>query len=250
MRKFIGYFDYLGFKDFILNNDLEYQRMIIDNIFRDIESSLGKGKQKEAEHRIIADMAESRINCTNFSDTVIFWSNDDSIESLKEIIEVTYSFNQEAINYLFPVRGTILYGEIVHVDFRQANEGGGVYNINSIFGKGMVEAHLKTEQQNWAGTVIDQSIIKFLNENDNNPSDFLFKYAKRYKIPYKPGIEITDEEFAFCLVKNKLNKTAYENFKSGIEENFSNHNKKISSPNAKIKLENTLLYLKSFRDDE
>ena len=44
MNKFIAYFDFLGFKDFILNNDIEYQNQIMNNIFRDIESSLGNGK--------------------------------------------------------------------------------------------------------------------------------------------------------------------------------------------------------------
>jgi hypothetical protein len=46
MKKFIAYFDYLGFKQFIDNNDLEYQRKIVGNNFRDIESALGQGKSK------------------------------------------------------------------------------------------------------------------------------------------------------------------------------------------------------------
>ena len=164
MKKFIGYYDYLGFTDFIMNNDHDYQRNIMGNIFRDIESSLGRGKVKESSQGILADLKDSRINCINFSDTVIFWTIDDSIDSLYELIEVTHKFNWQTNIYFFPARGAIHYGEIEHVDYRQLNQGGGVYNINSIFGKGMVEAYQKAEQQDWAGTVIDQSIIEFLKK--------------------------------------------------------------------------------------
>lgn len=41
MKKFIAYFDYLGFKQFIDNNDLVYQRKIVGNNFPDIENALG-----------------------------------------------------------------------------------------------------------------------------------------------------------------------------------------------------------------
>lgn len=44
MNCFIAYFDYLGYSKFIENNDLDYQKKIIRNNFRDIESALGKGK--------------------------------------------------------------------------------------------------------------------------------------------------------------------------------------------------------------
>lgn len=39
------YFDYLGFKKFTENSDLNYQRKIVGNNFRDIESTLGKGNE-------------------------------------------------------------------------------------------------------------------------------------------------------------------------------------------------------------
>ena len=55
MRKFIAYFDYLGFKKFILNNDPENQGRIMNNIFRDIVNFLGKGKLKEGKQGVVAD---------------------------------------------------------------------------------------------------------------------------------------------------------------------------------------------------
>jgi hypothetical protein len=247
MKKFIGYFDYLGFKDFILNNDLAYQNRIMNNIFRDIESALGNGKYKEASIGVIADLSESRINCVNFSDTVVFWTKDASIDSLKELLDVTYQFNYQAIEYFFPARGAIFFGDIVHVDFRQQNEGGGLYNLNSIFGQGLVEAHLKTEQQAWAGSVIDQSVINVLLEREINPDEFLKEYAKKYKIPYKPEFEVDFEEFALCLCKGNLNDEAFKNVSNSIARNFTDHKKSIDHPDVKLKLENTIKFLESFK---
>ena len=89
MNRFIAYFDYLGFKKFIENNTLDYQKRIVVNNFRDIENALGKGKTKPAKYGVIADLSESKINCINFSDTVVFWTNDDSIDSLIEILGTT-----------------------------------------------------------------------------------------------------------------------------------------------------------------
>ena len=246
MKKFIGYFDYLGFKDFILNNDLEYQNRIMNNIFRDIESALGNGKFKEAIIGVIADLSDSKINCINFSDTVVFWTNDDSLDSLRELLEVTFQFNYQAIKYFFPVRGSIVFGDIVHADFRQKNEVGGFYNLNSIYGNGLVNAHIKTEYQDWAGSVIDQTVINVLLAREINPEEFLNQYAKKYNIPYKPGYEVDFEEFALCLGKGYLNDEAFKNISTDIERNFADHKKSIDNPGVRIKLDNTIKFLKSF----
>lgn len=246
MNKFIAYFDFLGFKDFILNNDIEYQNQIMNDIFRDIESSLGNGKLIKSQKGLISYISESRKNCINFSDTIIFWTNDNTIESLKEITEVAYKFNWKAINFFFPIRGALVFGEIIHADYRHYNDSGGKYNINSVFGRGIVEAHFKAESQDWAGSVIDQSVINFLIENNLEPTSYLSDYAKQYKIPYKPGITVKNYEFAFRLIKGTINELANKNLRNRIERNFANHKKDISEPSVKIKLENTLEYLKSF----
>ncbi len=152
------------------------------------------------------------------------------------------------LTIFFPVRGALSYGEIIHADYRQCNDGGGKYNINSVFGKAIVEAHIKAESQDWAGSVIDQSIIDFLIENDLEPISYLSDYATQYKIPYKTNIKIMESEFAFRLVKGSLNEEAYKNYSNSIERNFADHKKDISDPRVKLKLKNTLEYLRSFKD--
>jgi hypothetical protein len=249
MKRFIAYFDYLGFKQFIDNNDLDYQTRIVGNNFRDIESALGQGKSKEAPHGYIADLSNSRINCINFSDTVVFWTNDDTEASLMEILEVAHKFNWQAIDFFFPARGSVVYGEIVYVDFKQKNEAGGLYNINSVFGKGLVRAHEKAEKQHWAGTVLDDSFIDELVNRGYDIDTFLKPYAKKFKVPYKNGLEIPDE-FVMRIIKGQLNDEAFKNYGNGIRENFARHNKSTDNQDVKEKIENTIKFLASFYDND
>lgn len=85
------------------------------NNFRDIESALGQGKYKQSSHGLIADISSSRINCINFSDTVVFFTNDTTEQSLVEILEVAYKFNKQAISMFFPARGALVFGEMRYV---------------------------------------------------------------------------------------------------------------------------------------
>lgn len=245
MERFIAYFDYLGFKEFIERNDLDYQKRIIGNNFRDMEGALGLGKYKKVPHGIIADISDSSINCINFSDTVIFFTNDTTDSSLEEILKVAHTFNWTAIDYCFPVRGSIVLGEMIYVDYKKNNQKGGIYNINSVFGKGLVNAYLKADSQDWAGTVLDRSFVEEIERRGYNIDEFLSPYAKRYMVPYKNGIT-NEEEFVLNIIKGDLNEEALKNYSQSIRDNFSAHNKSVNNEGVQRKIDNTLLFLNSY----
>ncbi|WPR77704.1 hypothetical protein [Algoriphagus sp. NG3] len=247
MKKFIAYFDYLGFRQFIEKNDILAQKRGMGNIFREIEQAIAKEKTTDAPHGIIADLEESNINCINFSDTIIFWTEDDSVDSLKEILEVSYIFNWRTNGYFFPARGAIVHGELEAVDFSYLNGKGRNYNINSVFGRGLISAYEKAESQNWAGTVVDHSIIGFLEGIGENPETFLEPWCIPYFIPYKNGVWKV-KEFAFILVKGGLNDEAFNNWSKGIRDNFENYNKGPLDPRTEEKLKNTIEFLRGFKN--
>jgi hypothetical protein len=251
MNRFIAYFDYLGFKEFIETNDLEYQKRIIGNNFRDMESALGQGKYKEATQGLIADISNTQINCINFSDTVVFFTNDTTKTSLIEILEVAYKFHWQAINFCFPVRGALVFGEMVYVDFKQNNGGSGIYNINSVFGKGLVKAHLRADEQHWAGTVIDESFLSEIIRKGHDIDDFLKPYAKKYNVPYKKRVE-AKEEYVLNLVKGTLNDISFKNVSNNIIENFAQHNKSVADERVQEKIANTIRFLETYyvKEDE
>lgn len=248
-KRFIAYFDYLGFKDFIMNNPVEYQEKFISNIFRDIENALALGKIKRPSPGVaVADMENSNLHCINFSDTVIFYTNDDSPESLKEIIEVADMFNWQCVDYFFPVRGCLYYGEAVDKNYSTKTGSVGTYRVNSIIGTGLIHAYQKAEAQSWAGSIIDETVVNYIRAVIGNADDFLKPFAKKYKVPYKMKIENQQEEWVFNLVKveGKLVEEGFTNMRKNIIDNFGKHNKNTKSDRVQEIIQNTVSFLKSY----
>lgn len=246
---YIAYFDFLGFKEFIINNTDENELMRrMGHIFRDIESALGQGEFQEPRNGVVlADLSNSKLNVLNISDTVVFWTNDTNRESLEELIKVAYDFNWMENTYNFPVRGSITKGKIRIVNGKTKNDKGGSYGVSCLYGKGIVNAHLKAESQDWAGTVIDDSIINEF-KNEEEASAFLKPYAVKYKVPYKPGIKQDNEEFVLRLTKGKLNPESFKNLSADIDRVFSQDNKSTSHPSVQKKIENTVDFLSTFKE--
>lgn len=248
MKSFIAYFDFLGFQNFIEKNDLTTQKKVMGQIYRDIELAMGVARKNflNSGRNAIPDISESKLNCINFSDTVVFWTLDDSESSLSELIKVAHEFNRRAIESTFPVRGSIVFGEIIHNLYDDRNINGAQYAINSVFGYGIIIAHQKTQRQNWAGTVLDNSLIEELQQKGYNVDEYLRKYATRYRVPYKKNIELNDE-FVLNLITGSSNDKAIENVKRYIRENFSRHNKAVDAPDIQEKLTNTFFFLESYK---
>ncbi len=246
MKRFIAYFDYLGFKEFILNNDLDFQKQIMGNNFRDIEMAIGQDKFIEAPHGFQADLSESRIHCINFSDSVIFYTESDDEADLIELLEVAHRFNWHSIGYTFPVRGALVYDELVAVPYKEENSAGGTYNVNSVFGKGLVRAYSKADSQHWAGTVVAQSVIDKIKEMGIDSEQFLSHYAKRYHVPYRNEIA-HEPEFVLNLIKpGSLNKETFSQMSKDIKDNFADLNKSVDHPGVQEKLTNTIAFLGSY----
>lgn len=245
---FIAYFDFLGFKEFILNNDEETLIRRMGHIFRDIEFAIGQGKYQEPfEGKILADLSHSKLNTLNISDTVVFWTNDTSMKSLEELLKVAYDFNWRENLYNFPLRGSITKGKISIVDGRNKNEKGGSYGVSCLYGKGIVNAHIKAESQVWAGTVIDNSIISEFN-SEVEATGFLESYAVKYKVPYKSEVIQDDEEFVLRLTKGTLNPESFKNLSADLERVFSQDNKSTSHPSVQLKIKNTIDFLSTFKE--
>lgn len=250
MKKYIAYFDYLGFRQFIENNDLREQKRGMSHRWRDIEQALSKEETIIAKSgTAIADLDKAKINCINFSDTVVFWTNDDSLESLAEIMEVTYLFNWKTNVFFFPARGSLVYGEIEAPKFEHPSESNTFYNINSVYGKGLISAYEKAESQNWAGTVLDKSIIDQIRNFSPILDNLLDKLAIQYNIPYKIG-KSNEFEYAFKLVDGKINYKYFENRSKTIKDNFENWKKGPLDIKTLEKYQNTIEFLKSALDTE
>lgn len=246
MKRYIEYFDFLGYKQFIENNDSDHIKRRVGHILRDIELSLGQGKLKQGPNFAYGDTSKTRINSLTFSDTVLFWTQDDSIESLQELLKVTREFYWRKVMYDFPLRGALCYDDVELIHAHQSNDQGAQYIVNMIYGKGLVRTHLKAEDQDWAGFVIDDSVIQEI-EKQTDVATFLDSFAVKYKVPYKTPKENQEEEFVYRIVKDTLNERAFENVSQGITETFYHDNKTVND-RVQVIIDNTINYLSIFKE--
>lgn len=246
MKRFIGYFDLLGYKAFILNNDTAEVRRRLEHVLLTIESSLGRGIYEDAPGgEYAAELKNSSIQCLNISDTIMFWTKDDSDASLAEFLDVCDKFNWGMNTYQFPVRGALVYEEIEMIRGGHHSTAGGMYSVNTMYGKGLINAHLKCEGQMWAGTVVDKSLEDFVASSAAGIST-LDAIAIKYIVPYKKAPENQIEEYALRLVSEPLNETAFRNLCSDLEGVFK-ADKKGMGGTASQKLANTLLFAEQFK---
>ncbi len=247
MKRYIAYFDFLGYKSFILNNTEEYVLTRANHILRDIELALAQDNDLlPMGNVLVADLESFKINCLNISDTVIFWTKDNSLESLEQLLAVANQFNSREILHNIPVRGVVVCDAMEMLKGQDTNAEGAVYSKNLIYGRGLISAHLKSENLNFAGCVIDNSVIAEI-ETETDVEAFMSPFAKLYPVPYKQAMADQPDEYILNLVSQPLNDLAYDNYKNNIESRFAADNKPVDSPRVQELILNTVQCLESYR---
>lgn len=169
---------------------------------------------------------------------------DDSVESCLDLLNVCYEFNYRNVLHNFPLRGCIIYDSFKMVQGKHYNANGAVYSPNLMYGKGLYHAHEKAEELNWAGSVIDASLLQRVS-NDGRIQSFLAEYAMEYEVPYKNGV--TNREYALRLSHGSLNEVAHGNWIRMVRETFERDNKGIG-PGVEEKIANTIRFIDAHRE--
>ena len=245
MKRFIGYFDLMGYKQFIMKNDTPEARRRLEHVLRDIETSLGRGEYLDTPRGYVADLSRSTLRSLSISDTIIFWTQDDSDASLEEFLDVCYRLNWSLNTYNFPIKGLMTYDEMEMIQGSDRNDNGGSYSVNTMYGKGLVNAHLKCDEQNWAGTTVDAALSDCIEAKGLTP--LLERVAIKTMVPYKRPPENQTEEYALRLVSKPLNEQAFQNLQRDIRRVFEADHKGLNARAAEM-LNNTLLFAEKFKE--
>ena len=226
-NRFIAYFDLLGYKEFIMNNSEDKLVDRLNNIFAYVAIALSRGKsrRKEKGDGFVSDISDISINCINISDTIIYYSNDDTLESFREILETAAQFN-DVINRSFPTRGALTCGGITFYEYSADSEKGGSYRQNVLTGKGLVEAHEKGENLNIASCVIDKSVIDTISKQNGNIENLVKDQAILYKVPYKKENPRPAEEY--LMTRTISDKESYKSKTKELADAFKMDNKTIT----------------------
>jgi len=249
MDTYIAYFDILGFKEFIENNEKAYVEKNFRNIFRESQTAIsGETFIEYAPIGLVPDLNKAEINCMHFSDSIIFWTNDFSTESFKKMVNVCYTFYWQCMKYSFPVRGCLVFGDIEFKPFQIKSKGKGIFQNSSLYGKALISAYLKAESQDWAGCYIDKSAIQTVEENAINELINENKVVY-YPVPLKDGTQ--SFEYTVRIIGGSLNNMAFKNLAKGIERIFTLHmNGKPITESVIRKQNNTIKFLDYFRIDK
>jgi hypothetical protein len=252
MANFLAYFDLLGYKKFIENNSAEYLYSRTDHFGRNIEMALALDHPpviSEKRGVAIPDISHSTLNCLTFSDTVILWTQSNTLQDFEEILRVAHKYNQFNVTLDFPSRGCIVFGDIWYKPFDADNLRGGRYMLNMIYGKALVDAHEKAEAMSWAGCMLDSSAITYA-QSIGNIDQLLKDYTMWYDIPFKIRKDGKDEEIKLSGYALRLTYGSIlisEHMEKNIASAFIKDNKGNIDGRIKVIFDNTIEFLKAHK---
>lgn len=238
----IAYFDILGFKDFINYNKDKPEE--IERIYGNImlTSQLSTTEGKFHPKLPVPDIDQQKVNCLHVSDSIIFWTDEDSLEDFKNIFKVCQSF----VNRMFePIRGCLNYGDISFKPFSIKSK---FYN-SSLLGKGLIEAYELAECLEFSGCVLHENVINRLgiDELKKNVGESVIKYDYPTKDVKSQGEKFAINPFNQLIESDRT----IENIKKSIEHHFTTFVGKESIddliPSARRKLDNTKIFYEALK---
>lgn len=240
---FLAYLDILGFSKYILNNSHDSAVGTFDLIHRGVELALAIPVQTDRKEATIIRnepnkhgqivIKNVKIRSIVISDTIVFWTEDSSIQAFYDLLETVKQFMRNTFINGFPVRGAISHGEMTCKGGRN-NENPTLLQYKFI-GKAFVRAAELEKKQLWAGCVVDPNLFK------DNPKleEWLYFFEQRgfltsYIVPKKDGDE-----------KMSVIKWIEEDDDIDINlipDSFFQH-KKVMDEGDRVKIKNTIQFI-------
>ena len=224
----VACWDLLGFKKEILRFEKQHGVGHLDSFvkvpYNDILDALQHG-EKEWNGRVFA--------CWG-SDTFVFYTSDDSIQSFNAISAAAIHFCcRLLLHSIFTFRGALGTGQF-YADKQN----------NVFLGSAFIDAYKYAEKQNWIGFVVTPSVENKVSGIKSaikiQPNSFLYQYTK-YNVPIKTqeaGEGKTEKLFAACI--HRYNPLFRVNIVSNQCDAKNDKNYEIKY---KVKYENTLKFI-------
>lgn len=216
-KRFVAFFDILGFKDMVT-------RFKHKEILKKLEMLKSTAQQLEnyewkefaiIETGLIINKYQTRS--ITFSDSILFFSNGDTIEDFLKIVIDSWVLLEGAIKNNIVIRGAISFGEIT-VDFRKS----------LFFGQPIIDSHLLHEDINMLGIILDHNAEN--QKNTFKKNSFIQKMLNFQKVKMKYG------NVSHTLITVTVDKLISEVI-SSLEELY-----KVTSGKPRLYIDNTIDY--------
>ena len=250
METFIAFFDVLGFKEIINNNDLTEMNRLFGHLLRDTQTALSNEQfVKSNQSTIIPDLKTQKVNCLHVSDSIVFWTNGQTEEDFMDLVSVCHTFYWRSLKTTFPLRGCLTFGEIEFFPSTiNAISGVNFYNY-SLYGKGLVDAYTKADSIEYVGCILDNLAISKVKDSTINKLIYDQKICM-YKVPFKSG---ENYEHVFRPIKYNHNDVSFRNTVNKIKSLFTYASKTDINnmpESVKRKMNNTIDFINYFRETE
>ena len=175
-KRFVAYMDIMGFKDMVFRNTHQDVLRIMKKFIIPINKI-----EKEAMERLDGKpkgwdvFRNTVIRPVIFSDSVVLFSSDDSLGSVKHILWGVFLVISRALLEGIPIKGAIAYGEQT-ADF----------NESLYLGRPLIDAWELQNEIVLYGAVLHHTMEKFLIENDL--LEGVNSSVLKYPTPLKQGI--------------------------------------------------------------
>lgn len=144
-NRFVAFLDIMGFKERVARTNHSELLSILTDFNKNIASHIGKYPKTE-------------IQLSQFSDSIVLFTNDTTQKSLRTLAEVTCGIMQTAIKQKIPIKGAIAQGRITCDIPKQL-----------FFGQALIDAYLLEESIYYYGILVhhtaENSVIKFSSDN-------------------------------------------------------------------------------------
>lgn len=187
-KRFVAFLDIMGFKDRVARTKHNVLLSQLERFNRDITQYIG----------IYEHMG---LQLAQFSDSIVLFSSDDSLNSLGAIGEVVSGVMRIAIQQQIPLKGAIAQGQITCDISKQL-----------FFGQALIDAYLLEENIHYYGVLVhhsaEQSVIEL------NKTSLLFKDVKaplksgkisHYELSWYVNNGLPDRATQLAQIRNALN---------------------------------------------
>jgi hypothetical protein len=175
--RFVGFVDVMGFKDMVARKTHEEVGEVLNAMvfMKDILSRLIVAEGAISNGKV----DKGRVKSISFSDSVLFITRDDSIESLSVLCGIMQIFHEAALQRTAPTKGAISMGRFT-ADFD-----------NSLFyGQPLIDAYELQDFVHYYGIVADNKIDEYLLKQHRAgkiETEEINRYFFRIPTPMKSG---------------------------------------------------------------
>ncbi|RYY45118.1 MAG: hypothetical protein EOO06_17065 [Chitinophagaceae bacterium] len=215
-KRFVAFFDILGFKDLVANNTHKAVLEKLDSLKKTILRFENLGEEKRLE---AYKLDKNQSKSVTFSDSIIFFSKGETFKDLVKILLDSYGTIKFAIEKGLAIKGGISFGEIT-VDFEQS----------LFFGQPIIDAYLLHEELQMITAIMDNNFEVKLKTFDTDT--LITNMIIDYKANLKSG-----------RITHKLMKPFRKNIPTRIQSLTKLYD--LTSGRPRLYIDNTIEFLKS-----